>query len=76
MGELITKAQAGALSAESHVGEDSAFCDALGAAGGKIYVDADLVIGHVAKDIIGPQHLRRVVEERETLLRLACGVLE
>lgn len=61
--------------AQAHsVGEDSGFCDALTAAGGEIYVNTDLVVGHVGKRVISAQDLRGAVMERRRLFSLACGV--
>lgn len=57
------------------VGEDSSFCDAMKAAGGRIFVDTNLVTGHVAKQIIGPKMLSDALKAREREVRLACGVL-
>lgn len=67
--------------AESHVepstvGEDSGFSDALLAAGGTLYVDTDLVTGHVMRKTITPADLRDALRERDRMKRLVCGVLE
>jgi len=58
----------------SAVGEDSAFCDALLAAGGRLYVDTGVVTGHVSKKIIRAQDLRDALKEREELRKLSVGV--
>ena len=57
------------------VGEDSAFCDALRAHGGRIYVDTDIVVGHIDRRIIKPSDLRDAINERQKRVRLACGLL-
>lgn len=57
------------------VGEDSGFCDRLLAAGGRLFVDTDLVVGHVARTNISPQMLKAEVRARERAVRAACGVL-
>jgi len=59
----------------SIVGEDSGFCDQLLAAGGKLYVDTDLVTGHIERRVITPADLKSRLEDRERKLRLACGIL-
>jgi hypothetical protein len=58
----------------SWVGEDSGFCDNLMAVGGKIYVDTDLWVGHVAKVVITPKMLKAAMDEERTRIRAACGV--
>lgn len=61
---------------ESPVGEDSGFCDAVLAAGGKIYVDTDLVIGHIGKKLITPEMLKEEMDKRVKKVKRAVGVLE
>lgn len=73
---LLTDAKRAAGPNQVIVGEDAGFCDALCAAGGRIYVDSNLVVGHVQKQIVGPEDLKRAVNQRELMKRLACGVLE
>lgn len=73
--QLTERAKAASGAGPSSVGEDSGFCDALLAAGGKIYVDTDLFVGHVAKHVITPDLLRRSLDERRAMTRAACGVL-
>lgn len=58
----------------SWVGEDSGFCDNLTAAGGRIYVDTDLWVGHIAKVTITPKMLKDALDEQRTQVRAACGV--
>lgn len=58
------------------IGEDSAFCDAVKAVGGRIYVDTNIVTGHVARRVIQPDDLRDAMRDRERAVRLACGVVE
>lgn len=74
--ELLDKASKGAAGGPSGVGEDSGFCDRLTASGGRIYVDTDIVTGHVCKEVIGPHRLKEAVQKRERTFRLACGVEE
>lgn len=59
---------------ESQVGEDSGFCDAVRAAGGTIYVNTDLWVGHVSKRVIEPSMLQESMEEMETRRRMSVGV--
>ena len=73
---LLEDARAQAGGVESPVGEDSGFCDAVLAVGGKIYVDTDLVIGHVGKRLITPEMLRTELDKRKTKVRRALGVFE
>lgn len=72
---LVQIAKEGSAGGPSSVGEDSGFCDALLAAGGKLYVDTDLWVGHVAKHVITPQMLKDALDERRVQVRAACGVL-
>lgn len=58
----------------SHVGEDSGFFDALHAAGGQAAVDTDLVVGHVADDVILPDAYIDHMKEQRRFKRLAIGV--
>lgn len=67
------KAESGGTAAP--VGEDSAFCDALTAAGGVIYVDTDLVVGHLARVNTTPEMLREEMERRRRITREAHGIL-
>lgn len=73
--QLTDAAKAASGAGPTSVGEDSGFCDALLAAGGKIYVDTDLWVGHVAKHVITPDMLKRSLDERRDRVRAACGVL-
>ena len=72
---LVMEAAKGETPEMQNVGEDSGFCDRLMAAGGRIYVDTDLVVGHVAKRVIEPKHLKRYMDERRKSKRQACGLL-
>lgn len=60
----------------SSVGEDSGFCDAARASGAEIYVDTDLVIGHMSKRVIMPSDLRDEMRKRRRGRDLALGVYE
>jgi hypothetical protein len=57
------------------IGEDSAFCDALRAHGGRIFVDTDIVVGHITKKLISPSDLKEHVEGHHKRIRMACGLL-
>lgn len=72
---LLQKAKESSGSPASSVGEDSGFCDNLLAVGGRIYVDTDLVAGHVAKRTVEPEMLKEALDERRASIRAACGVL-
>lgn len=73
--ELVEHARENADGGPGSVGEDSGFCDRLLASGGKLYVDTDLVAGHVARTHISPSMLKSAISERERAVRSACGVL-
>lgn len=70
----LAKAEGGGSS--SHVGEDSGFCDALLASGGKLYANCNIVTGHITKKILSANDLRESMREIEKIPRLAIGVLE
>lgn len=72
---LVDEAKKVSGAGPSSVGEDSGFCDALLAAGGRIYVDTDLVVGHIYRGSVTPQMLKDKMEERRRMLRVACGVV-
>jgi hypothetical protein len=74
--ELLEKAAQNCTGGPSSVGEDSGFCDRLTAAGGRLYVDCDIVTGHVFRDVIRPQMLKDKVDRHNRMFRLACGVFE
>ena len=59
---------------EGTIGEDSGFCDRLRAAGGRIFVDTDLVTGHVGKKIIEWTDHKRLLDDYNKNVRLAVGV--
>lgn len=61
---------------EQMVGEDSGFCDRLTSRGGSIYVDCDLVAGHVGRLHITPDMLKQELERRAQRERTICGVFE
>lgn len=73
-GELTAKAIASSGQGPTAVGEDSGFCDNLLAAGGRLYVDTDLWVGHVAKTVIKPEMLKAALDERRAEVSAACGV--
>lgn len=56
------------------VGEDSGFCDALTAAGGRIYVDTDTVTGHIDRRVITPGDLKARLAAQNASLAAACGI--
>jgi len=59
---------------EDGIGEDSGFCDRLKNAGGRIYVDTDIAVGHVGKEIIDWRKLKEKMDKQRELVRLAIGV--
>lgn len=61
--------------AESSVGEDSGFSDQVKAAGGRIFVNTDVLTGHLEVRTITPLDLKTKMREREERLRQAVGVL-
>lgn len=71
----IAAAKTGSTGGQSVVGEDSGLCDAAVFSGARLFVDTDLVIGHVSKHILGPDDLRKRIERDDTVRRLACGVM-
>jgi hypothetical protein len=73
---LMDEAKGEAGGTESPVGEDSGFCDALKAAGGAIFVDTNLVIGHLSKRLVTPQMLKEAKDEEMARYRAAVGVYE
>ena len=72
--ELTEYARARSDAKPANVGEDSGFCDNLRAVGGRLFVDTDLVAGHVAKVTITPAMLREEIEKREEVIRKLCGI--
>ncbi len=72
--EAAKKASAGVAPLEQNVGEDSGFCDNVRACGGQIFVDTNLVTGHVADKIIGPNDLREEMRKWEKRLYATVGV--
>lgn len=71
---MLQRAKESSGGGPASVGEDSGFCDNLLAAGGRIYVDTDLVAGHVMKQSVTPQMLKDAFEDRRLKVRAACGV--
>ncbi len=71
--EQATEEQGGSVSA---VGEDSGFCDALLAAGGQLYVDTNIVTGHVTKKTVKATDLRDAMRDKQKMLALSVGVLQ
>lgn len=72
--ELMDKAQEEKGGVSSQVGEDSGFCDALAAVGGNLYVNTNVVTGHVSKFTINSSHLRDEIKKRDRLAPLSVGV--
>ena len=73
---LLENAKTEAGGGISTVGEDSGFSDAVKAAGGRIYVDTNLWVGHVGKRVITPDLLDEEMRKREAQMRAACGIWE
>jgi len=72
---LSLKMEAGkAGGGESSIGEDSGFCDRLKAAGGQILVDTDIVVGHVAKQVITWRDHKKMIDDHKKQERLVVGV--
>lgn len=71
---LLAQARDDTSTEPSAVGEDSAFCDRLRAAGGNIYVDTDLMTGHLAKQRLTWRDFRDEMKDRQSRVRLACGI--
>lgn len=74
--ETILKDARESSPGDSTVGEDSGFCDRLYAAGGSIYVDTDLVAGHILRLSITPEMMREKLDARRRSAALACGVTQ
>jgi hypothetical protein len=74
--KLLEAAAKNSQGGPSSVGEDSGFCDRLLASGGRIYVNCDIVTGHIYKDVITPRKLKERVDKHERAVRLHVGVLE
>lgn len=72
---LFKEAVAASQEPESAVGEDSSFSDAMNAYGVPVYVDTDLVVGHVTKKVVTAHDLREEISKRKKQLDAACGVL-
>lgn len=73
-GELMRIAQEEAGGVSSTVGEDSGFCDRLLAAGGKLFVNTNVVTGHVSRFTIDATHLREEVRKRDRIPPLSVGI--
>lgn len=72
--KLLAEARSQGGGGESAVGEDSGFSDAVTAVGGKIFVDTNLVVGHIRKDMVTPEMLAEELAKRERRIRAATGV--
>ncbi len=72
--DLQTRAREEGGGVVSTAGEDSGFCDALKAVGGKIYVNTNLVIGHVAKRIIKPSDLKDTLTKKGEMFDSVVGI--
>lgn len=73
--KLLAEARKQAGGGESPVGEDSGFADSVKAAGGVMYVDTDLVTGHIERRVITPEDLRSRLREREDRLHASVGII-
>lgn len=58
----------------AEVGEDSGFCDAVRAAGMRIAVNTDVVLGHVDTKIVTWEDHKKAMEESDWNQSLICGV--
>jgi len=56
-------------------GEDSNFCDAVKAAGMRIFVHTDIICGHIDKRTITWKDHRRSMDAANERSRQACGIL-
>lgn len=72
---LLAEARRVSMSEPALVGEDSGFCDALMAAGGRIAVDTGVVAGHIGTKIIKPDDLYEFMEEARDTKKLVVGVI-
>jgi hypothetical protein len=59
----------------AEVGEDSAFCDAVRAAGLRIAVNTDVVLGHVDTKVITWEDHKKAMDDNDGQSSLACGVI-
>lgn len=71
---LLAKATQNGGGQKSGVGEDSSWCDLLKSRGGNIYVDSNIITGHITKEIIGPERLKKFMDDRQRKLGLVCGM--
>ena len=60
---------------DSHIGEDSGFCDYVKSVGGRIAVDTDIVAGHIGTKVIQPEDLKKFVKEDSQRQYAQMGVL-
>ena len=60
---------------ETHVGEDSGFFDKLRSVGKLVFVDTDLVVGHVATKAIMPEDLKEAMDKRLITQKAALGII-
>lgn len=70
---LMEAALAASPGQEAVVGEDSAFFDRCRAHNIPVYVDCDLVTGHVAQTVIYPNDFSKAVKDDRRLRRIALG---
>lgn len=59
----------------AEVGEDSSFCDAVRAAGMRIGVNTDVVLGHVDTSVITWENHKKAMDDADAQQSLACGVI-
>lgn len=71
---LLEKATRNGGGSKSGVGEDSSWCDLLKSRGGNIYVDTNIVTGHITKEVIGPDRLKKHMADRARKYGLVCGI--
>jgi hypothetical protein len=74
--DAIKRAKGNPGTALGQVGEDSGLCDAALFAGARMYVDTDLVVGHVTKKVLMPDTLKENMERARKITRFASGVYE
>ena len=73
---LLSKARENPAAGPSSVGEDSAFGDKLTANGGRVYVDTNVVTGHISRKVITWKDLKESIQARERNLKLSVGLYE
>lgn len=60
---------------EGTIGEDSGFADRLRMAGGRIFVDTDIAVGHVGKKVFAASDHKEAMAERKKIQLMTVGVL-